>query len=58
MYKNSVLTSQKTYYVFALKMKRLILFNEKIVVYCESHMKERCTLWVESTVYVKTGGNI
>jgi hypothetical protein len=40
MYKNSVRTSKERYYVSAAETSRLMLFREKIAVYCENHMKQ------------------
>jgi hypothetical protein len=37
MYKNSVRTSQETHYVSATKPNRLMLFRERVAVYCENH---------------------
>jgi hypothetical protein len=37
IYKNSVHTSQETYYVTATKPSRLMLFRETVAVNCENH---------------------
>jgi hypothetical protein len=44
VYKNSVRTSQETYYVSATKTNRLRLYGETVAVYCEHHMKHINTL--------------
>jgi hypothetical protein len=41
LYKNSVRTSQETYYVSDTKPSRLMLFRKIFAVYCESHMEHR-----------------
>jgi hypothetical protein len=50
---DSVRTSQKTHYVTATKTNRLMLFREKIAVYCEkvtehinTFCKEECRVLV------------
>jgi hypothetical protein len=37
IYKNSVRTSQETYYVFAAETNRLMLFRETVALYCKNH---------------------
>jgi hypothetical protein len=44
VYKNSVLTSQETHYVTAIKTNRLTLFRETVAVCCESHTEHTNTL--------------
>jgi hypothetical protein len=44
VYKNSVRTSQETYYVTATKPNRLIMFKETVTVSCENHMEHTNTL--------------
>jgi hypothetical protein len=44
IYKNSVRTSQETHYVSAKKPNRLMLFRERVAVYCENHMEHTDTL--------------
>jgi hypothetical protein len=39
MYKNSVRTSQETHYVIATEINPLMLFREKIALYCVDHME-------------------
>jgi hypothetical protein len=54
IYKNSVLTSQKTHHVSATKTIRLMLFGEIMAVYCENYMKHINTLCGKNaaTLYV------
>jgi hypothetical protein len=40
----SVRTSQETHYVSATKPNRLMLFRERVAVYCENHTKHTDTL--------------
>jgi hypothetical protein len=44
LYKNSVRTSQETYYVSTTKPNRLMLFREIIAVYCGNHTEHINTL--------------
>jgi hypothetical protein len=44
MYKNSVFTTRETYYVSAAEINPLMLFREKILVYCENRKKHANTL--------------
>jgi hypothetical protein len=44
IYKDSVRTSQETYYISATKTNRLMLFKKIIAVYCENHTEHRNTL--------------
>jgi hypothetical protein len=37
LYEDSVRTSQETHHVFATKPNRLMLFRERVAVYCENH---------------------
>jgi hypothetical protein len=55
-YKNSVRTSQETYYVSTTKPNRLMLFEETVAVYCEKHTELTNTLCEKNAEYVKAGG--
>jgi hypothetical protein len=44
IYKNSVRTSQETHYNTATKPNRLMLYRERVAVYCKNHMKHTNTL--------------
>jgi hypothetical protein len=44
VYINSVRTSQETHYVSATKPSRLMLFRERVAVYCENHTEHTNTL--------------
>jgi hypothetical protein len=56
--KDSVRTSLKTYYISATKTSLLLLFREKIAVYCETHTKRTNALCGQNAefYYVKAGG--
>jgi hypothetical protein len=41
---NSVLTSQETRHISARKPNRLMLFKEKVSVYCENHTEHTDTV--------------
>jgi hypothetical protein len=58
IYKHSVCTSQEIYYVTAAKTNRLMVFEEKIGVYCENHTKHTDTFCGHNTefMYVKAAG--
>jgi hypothetical protein len=57
VYKNSVRTSQETHYVFATNTKRLMLFRQIIVVYCENRKKHKYAVCAEFRIRAcKTGG--
>jgi hypothetical protein len=58
LYKNSDLTSQETHYVIATKPNRLMLFRERVAVYCENHTKHINTLYGHNAEFwcVKAGG--
>jgi hypothetical protein len=45
IYKNSVRTSQETYYISDTKPNRLILFGETFAVYCENRTEHTDTLY-------------
>jgi hypothetical protein len=51
---NSVRTSQETRYVSATKPNRLMLFRERIAVYCENHMEHTNTLCGRNAVYINS----
>jgi hypothetical protein len=58
IYKNSVRTSQETYYVSATETNRLMLFKERVAVYCENHT-EHINIFCGKNAefyYVKAGG--
>jgi hypothetical protein len=57
-YKSSVLTSQETHYVSTTKPNRLMLFGERVAVYCENHTKHRDAMCGQNVEfwYVKAGG--
>jgi hypothetical protein len=44
MYKNPVRTSHETDYVSTTNPNRLMLFREKIAIYCENHTEHTNTL--------------
>jgi hypothetical protein len=44
IYKNTVRTSQETYYVSATKPSRLMPFRETVAIYYENHMEHTDTL--------------
>jgi hypothetical protein len=44
LYTNPVPTSQGTHYVSATKPNRLMLFRERVAVYCENHTEHTNTL--------------
>jgi hypothetical protein len=44
LYKNTVRTSQETYYVYATKPNRLMLLRETVAVYSENHTEHANTL--------------
>jgi hypothetical protein len=44
IYINPVRTSQEAHYVFATKPNRLMLFGERVAVYCENHTEHTHTL--------------
>jgi hypothetical protein len=48
-YKDSVRTSQETYYVSATKPNQLMLFRETVAVYCENHTEHTDTLCGQNT---------
>jgi hypothetical protein len=56
--KNSVRTSQETHYISVTKIDRLMLFIERIDVYCENHAKHANTLCGQNAdmLRVKTRG--
>jgi hypothetical protein len=58
IYKNSVRTSQETYYISARKFILLMLFREIIALHCHQHTKHRNTLCGQNAKfwYVKAGG--
>jgi translation initiation factor IF-1 len=58
IYKNSVRTSQETYYVSTTKPNRLMLFGETAAVYCENHTGHTDTLCGKNAGFwcVKVGG--
>jgi hypothetical protein len=58
IYKDSVRTSQETYYVSATKPNWLMLFGEIIAVYCENHTEHTNTLFGQNAEFpnVKVGG--
>jgi hypothetical protein len=43
IYKNSVRTSQETYYVSTSATNRLMLLGEIVTVYCDNHMEHTDT---------------
>jgi hypothetical protein len=53
MYKDSVRTSQETYYVSATKPNQLMFFRETVAVYCENHTEHTDTLCGQNAEYVK-----
>jgi hypothetical protein len=55
---DSVRTSQETHYVSATKPNRLMLYRERVAVYCGNHMEHTSTLCGQNAGfwYVKTGG--
>jgi hypothetical protein len=63
MYKNSFLTSQGAHYTSATKTNQLMLFSEKITVYCYNQTKQVHTLrrnsaefMLELAVHIATYG--
>jgi hypothetical protein len=58
MYKNSVRTSQETYYISSKKTNRLMLSREKIAAYCENHTKHTDTFCRQNAEFlcVKAAG--
>jgi hypothetical protein len=56
--KNSVRTTQDTGYVSSTKTNQLILFREKVTVYCENHTKPTNALCGQNAefYYVKADG--
>jgi hypothetical protein len=57
IYKNSVRTSQETHYVSATETSCLMLFKEKIAVYCETRTKHINTLcMLKQMVHMVTTG--
>jgi hypothetical protein len=58
LYKESVHTSQETHYVSAKKPNRLMLFGERVAVYCENHTEHTDTLCGQNAEfwYVKASG--
>jgi hypothetical protein len=58
IFTNSVRTSQETYYISATKTNRLMLFRERIPVYCEKHTKYTDIIFGQNAEFycVKAGG--
>jgi hypothetical protein len=57
IYTDSVHTTQEAYYTSAKKTNRLMLFREKITLYCENHTKKhKYTVGRPQFQYVKVGG--
>jgi hypothetical protein len=53
MYNNSVCTSQETaYYVSITKTNRLMLFRERVAVYCANHAEHTNTLCGQNTEFL------
>jgi hypothetical protein len=57
MYKNSVSTSQETYDVSATESNRLVLYGERVIVYCKNRTEHTDTLWAQSSQYL-TGNTL
>jgi hypothetical protein len=51
VFKISVRTSQETYHVSATEPNRLMLFRERVAVYCENHTEHTNTLCGQNSVY-------
>jgi hypothetical protein len=51
MYKNSVRTSQETFYFSMTTTSWLMLFGETVAVYCENHMEHTHTLYGQNAEF-------
>jgi hypothetical protein len=52
IYEYSVRTTQKTRYIWDTRVARLVLFMERVAVYCENYMKHLNAAFY----HVKVGG--
>jgi hypothetical protein len=53
IYKDSIRTSQETYYVSSTKPNRLMRFRETVAVCCESHTEHtRYTVWSKRSSFM------
>jgi hypothetical protein len=52
IYTDSVRTSQGTHYVSATNPNRLLLFWEKVAVYCENGTRHIATLWAKCIFFL------